>query len=297
MSTEIQDDATTPATSQELLPLSGCSFSWLHQAPLIDALRGLAENGLSTFELTTAPPHLFSPTFSPYERHELKRNMAAMGVQPISLNPSFVDLNLISTNPHIREVSEQQMRAEIELAHDLGASFVVLIPGRRHGLAPAPAEAVHWVLDDALERLVGRAVELGVTIALENSPYGFLGSGAELLEIADRIDSPNLGITYDVANALALEDPSEGLRRVARRLRLAHISDTWHDHWAHTSVGRGDVDFAAFAATLREIGFTGPTVYELVDNESPDGRLAADIANLAAAGWSAEVAPTLEVTR
>ena len=37
-----------------------------------------------------------------------------------SVNPSFVDINLISTNPEIREVSERQLTADIELAADLG---------------------------------------------------------------------------------------------------------------------------------------------------------------------------------
>ena len=41
------------------LPLSGCSFGWLHLAPLPDALRALARRGFSSLELTTAPPHLF----------------------------------------------------------------------------------------------------------------------------------------------------------------------------------------------------------------------------------------------
>ena len=43
------------------LPLSGCSFGWLHLAPLPDALRALASRGFRSLELTTAPPHLFAP--------------------------------------------------------------------------------------------------------------------------------------------------------------------------------------------------------------------------------------------
>ena len=76
------------------------------------------------------------------------------------------------------------------------------------------------------------------------------------------------------------------LDRIGPRLALAHISDTWRDTWAHTSAGRGEVNFPAFAAALTEIGFGGPTVYELVDGEDPEPRLAADLAALAAAGWA-----------
>ncbi len=272
------------------LPLSGCSFGWLHRRPLADALRVLARQGFRSVELTTAPPHLFTPAFGPYERRELARELATLGLEVVSVNPSFADLNLISTNPEIRAVTERQLRSEIELAADLGARYVVVIPGRRHALAPAPEAAAAAVLDEGLGRLLSRAAELDVIITLENSPYGYLGTAAELAEIVDRWKSPHLRITYDVANALAIEDPAEGVRQAGRHLALAHVSDAWRSRWAHTSVGRGDVDFAAFASALRQAGFAGPTVYELVDGEDPEPRLPADLAALRQAGWSPDAA-------
>jgi len=268
------------------LPLTGCTFGWLHLATLPDALRALAGHGFRSLELTTAPPHLFAPAFGPYERQELARTLAALGMRVVSVNPSFVDINLISTNPEISELSARQIIANLELAADLGAPFAVVIPGRRHALAPAPDEAARAVLDRQLARLVPRAEELGVTIALENSPYGYLGGSADLIEIVDRWGSSQLRITYDVANALAIEDPADGVRRIGPRLALAHISDSWRDSWAHTSAGRGEVDFPAFATALTDIGFGGPTVYELVDGEDPEPRLPADLAGLASAGWA-----------
>ena len=272
-------------TSPAGLPLSGCTFGWLHRAPLSDALRSLAAHGVRSAELTTAPPHLFSTYFGRYERLELTRLLRSLDMRVTSVNPSFADLNLISANPEFRALSERQMLAEIELAHDLGAPYVVLIPGRRHALAPAPDAAARAVLDSGLSVLVPRAIELGVTICLENSPYGYLGSAAALLEVITSHGSPNLRLVYDVANALAQEDPAAGVTTAADYLALAHVSDTWRDRWAHTSVGRGDVDFAAFARALSAAGFTGPTVYELVDGEDPEPRLDADLAALRKAGW------------
>jgi sugar phosphate isomerase/epimerase len=268
------------------LPLAGCTFGWLHRAPLVDALRALSAHGVRQIELTTAPPHLFTRHLGRYERKELARLLQRSNLTVTSVNPSFADINLISTNPEIREVSERQLAAEIELAADLGAGFVVVIPGRRHALAPAPDDAARAVLDEALGRLLDRATRLGVMIALENSPYGYLGSSADLLGIVKAWDSPNLRVAYDAANALGQEDPAEGVARLGHYLALAHVSDAWRTRWAHTSVGRGEVDFAGFAAALAaNSAFTGPTVYELVDGEDPAPRLAADLEALAAAGW------------
>jgi deoxyribonuclease-4 len=95
-------------------------------------------------------------------------------------------------------------------------------------------------------------------------------------------------LCYDVANGLAQEDPAEGVRAIGPRLGLAHISDTPRSPWQHTSPGRGEVDFAAFAAALTEVGYSRPTVYELVDDEDPGPRLADDLAALATYGWRPE---------
>lgn len=276
--------AATPSLGN--LPLSGCTYGWLYHEPLYKALRCLAEHGFSTFELTTAPPHLSSSGLGAFEKFDLLRTMRNLGLQPVSINPGFLDINLISSNPEFQKASERQMAAEIDLASDVGARIVVLIPGRRHALAPAPEDACRWLLEDALGRLTTRAERRGITLTLENNPYGFLGSADEQFALVESIDSPHLGLTYDVANALAVEDPCDGLRRVRSRLKLAHVSDTWRNRWAHTSIGRGEVNFAAFAETLVEIGFTGPTVYELVDGEPPGPRLDADLELLRRAGWS-----------
>jgi sugar phosphate isomerase/epimerase len=268
------------------LPLSGCSFGWLHLAPLPDALRALARHGFGSLELTTAPPHLSAPDVGPQARRELARLLAALGLRLTSVNPSFVDINLVSTNPEFRELSERQLIANIELAADLGAPYVVVIPGRRHALAPAPDEAARSVLDEGLHRLLARADQLDVTIALENSPYGYLGRAGDLAAIAASYDSPRLRLTYDVANALAIEDPADGVREAAGYLALAHVSDTWRDKWAHTVAGTAEVDFGGFARALAGVGFTGPTVYELVDGLDPEPRLPAGLAALAEAGWA-----------
>ncbi|MFY9775687.1 MAG: hypothetical protein WAK28_14075, partial [Trebonia sp.] len=75
------------------LPLAGCTFGWLHQAPLADALRELAAHDVRAVELTTAPPHLFTRHFGRYERKDLARLLRGLGIQVISVNPSYADIN------------------------------------------------------------------------------------------------------------------------------------------------------------------------------------------------------------
>jgi deoxyribonuclease-4 len=268
------------------LALAGSTFGYLHHRSLSEALDDLARHGLTAIELTPAPPHLHPPALGAYDRRALRRALEHRGLTCLSVNPSFADLNLISTNPEFRELSLRQIESGLELAEDLAAPFHVVVPGRRHALAPAPADDARAVLLAGLERLLDAAERRGVTLVLENSPYGFLGSSDDLVGISNSIDHPRLGLCYDVANALPQEDPAAGVRALGPRLGLAHVSDTPRSPWRHTSPGRGEVDFEAFAAALRDVGYAAPTVYELVDEEDPAPRLADDLAALERHGWS-----------
>lgn len=270
------------------LVLGGTTYSWLHQQNLSYALTKLAEAGFRFTELTTAAPHLQSPMFGFYDRQALKKELDSLGLRVTSLNPGFLDINLISPSDDFREASIRHMIAEIELAHDLDAPYVIAIPGRRHLLSPVSDESAAAAIDSALERMLTRAEPLGITVLLETSPYGFLGGGPSLVEVVERNASSHLGIAYDCANTLNNEDVRDGVHAVAKHLRLAHVSDTKHDHWLHTSPGRGDVDFQKYADALREVGYAGPTIYELVDLEDPDPRLADDIAYFGQFGWGLE---------
>jgi sugar phosphate isomerase/epimerase len=268
------------------LALGGTTYSWLHQAPLREAFRALAETGFGQVELTSAAPHLQAGGFGKYERHELRRELAALGLTLTSTNPGFLDINLISPSNDFRRASVEAILGELELAHDLEAPIVIAMVGRRHALSPAPDEACRWWLDQALELLVDRATRLGVTIALETSPYGYLGDARQLAELVDHVDSSHLGIAYDVANTINQEDPLDGVRTAGHRIRIAHMSDTWRDRWAHTSPGRGEVDFERFARALRSVDFDGVTIFELIDLEPPLPRLREDIAAFEKFGWS-----------
>lgn len=268
------------------LALGGTTYSWLHQAPLHTAIQQLTEIGFQQIEIATAAPHLQATSFGKFERHELRRTLTSCGLTVTSTSPGALDINLISPNNDFRRTSLAALLAELELAHDLEAPIVILIPGRRHPLSPAPEEACRWWLDQALEILLDRAGKLGVTIALETSPYPYLGDARQLSELVDHICSPNLGIAYDVANTINLEDPLEGVLTAGHRIRIAHVSDTWRDRWAHTSPGRGEVDFESYIRALRFIGFDGVTIYELIDLEPPLPRLYDDIAAFGKLGWS-----------
>jgi sugar phosphate isomerase/epimerase len=279
---------TAPIAAERPLALGVTTFAWLYQAPLPDVLRRLEDAGVASFELAALHPHV-GDLRDPSERAKVRRSTSATSLTPVSVNPTFVDINLVSTDPLFRAASVERMLTQIELAADIGAPRVVSMIGRLHALYPATPGELHDWLAEALDRLLPVAQEREVVLCLENSPFGYMATGADLRQVVLECNDPHLRILYDAANALAVEDAGQGIAGVKGELEFAHISDCWRHRWAHTSPGRGEVDFRGFAQALRSAGFQGPTIYELIDGEPVDVRLEADLARFETFGWSRSV--------
>ena len=67
------------------------------------------------------------------------------------------------------------------------------------------------------------------------------------------------------------EDTAAGLRQVAPRLGIVHLSDTGRQAWRHDPVGEGSCDFAGFGVALREIGYSRTSMLEIVSEQPIPG--------------------------
>lgn len=266
------------------LPLATANFGYFYRRGLEESLRDIADAGYSRLELSLGPPHIDLSNLGAEERRRVKQETDRLELDVVSTNA--IELNPISLNDDLKEATYRQYRAAIELTAELGGGSAVMITGRRNALIPTPEKQARDLLRAQLERLLPVAESLEVTIALEPVPFGFLQTARELAPFVRELGADRLGITLDCANCyFAGADPSQEVADSGGLTAIAHISDTWRNRWAHTRVGAAEIDFAAFASALRESGFTGTTVYELVDGEDPAPRLRADRAALAEWGW------------
>ena len=112
------------------LTVGACTYSWLWDLSLQDAVRRIADMGFKYFELMSAPPHCWPRDWSAADRTAFRRLYESLGLHLSSVNPTFLDLNMASPNPGIREETIRQLRETIQLAHDLGAGIVVVAGGR-----------------------------------------------------------------------------------------------------------------------------------------------------------------------
>lgn len=130
----------------------------------------------------------------------------------------------------------------------------------------------HEESDPSFAKLKQRLIQVADAFQARGIALG-LETGQEtatvLLDFLTKLNRPNLGVNFDPANMILYDkgNPIEALRTLGPWIRQVHIKDavrtstpgTWGDE---VVAGMGEVDWAAFFATLKEIGFAGDLCIE-----------------------------------
>src|SRR5262249_48094721 len=101
----------------------------------------------------------------------------------------------------------------------------------------------------------------------------------QFLELMQHLDSPAIGLNFDIGHAYCVGDePAPTIRRMAPYIRHFHLEDIAATRVHHHLVpGEGAIDFAATLSAIKEIGYDGWITVELypyVDNPDDAARTA-----------------------
>lgn len=263
------------------------TFSYLWSATAIDAIVELSGHGFSVFEVPISAPHCWPDEMSPSARATAKRRMQDCGASVRSLNAGGYDINLASPAANMRRKSTDHIKDVIDLAYAWGAVDVVISPGtRRPMISPSLEKTFGW-LYESLDVLVPYAEQAGVRLLLENTPYCFRPTFAEMLGVVEEVGSDRLKIVYDVANAAYInEDPVACLLSGHSAIGLVHISDTGLDVWGHDPIGTGIIDFEALGKAIEATCKVENVVLEIIRENEPLGSINTGIAELKKRGWN-----------
>jgi len=169
------------------------------------------------------------------------------------------------------EQNRANIRATVGLAQQLGLKLITF----HAGFLP------HEETDPNFAKMLQRLAETADVFKAADITLG-LETGQEtasvLVQLLQKLQRPNVGVNFDPANMILYDkgDPIAALRTLGPWIRQVHIKDarrtkvpgTWGEE---VVVGTGEVDWRAFFATLRELGFTGDLV---IEREAGDQRVA-----------------------
>jgi sugar phosphate isomerase/epimerase len=210
---------------------------------------------------------------------EHRVSISALGYYPNPLDP----------NPEASKVAVNHLRRVITAAKKLGLRHVNTFVGR------------DWTrsLDDNWPRflktwrpLIAFAEDHGVRIGIENCPMSFTRdewpggknlatSPAIWRRMFSDIPSDSFGLNFDPSHfALQFMEPASALREFQSKLFHLHAKDVKIDRARLNDVGAfaeplkwhqpripgfGEIDWAKFMGTLREVGYDGPVCIEVED--------------------------------
>ena len=193
----------------------------------------------------------------------LRRQAEDNGIELIclSIHQDFVDPDKAGRDKNI-----EHTRHCIDIAHDLGISYIRLNSGRwntiksfdelmaNRGIEPVlpgftEDDGFNWCIESIMECLPA-AEKAGVVLALENH-WGLTRTPKGLLRIVNAIDSPWLGVLMDTGNFL--EDPYNKLEQIATQTVFVQ---------AKTYYGGGewytlDLDYPRIAQILKRANYQG----------------------------------------
>jgi sugar phosphate isomerase/epimerase len=259
----------------------GCVWD-MNAAAAVDAL---AAEGFRSFEFIAMPPHLDPRRASPAEVRDLRRAVERAQGEVLALDLPSNDINLASTSQDVVDFTIESYGATLRLAGELGARWVVVLPGRRHLLLPPHDDRLLNICRAAMDQLVPVAERCGVRLLIENHPQTLLPDADSIAtflthERYDRVDA-----LYDIANGFAIgESLNTAVAALKPFLGMVHVSDSPTGQWRHDPIGTGDIDFAATRTVLASHGFEGPIVAEIIA-PNPVAQLVQARAALRTAGW------------
>ena len=193
----------------------------------------------------------------------LRRQAEDNGIELIclSIHQDFVDPDKVERDKNI-----EHTRHCIDIAHDLGISYIRLNSGRwntiksfdelmaNRGIEPVlpgftEDDGFNWCIESIMECLPA-AEKAGVVLALENH-WGLTRTPEGLLRIVNAINSPWLGVLRDTGNFL--EDPYDKLEQIAKQTVFVQAK-TYHGGGEWYTL---DLDYLRIAQILKRANYQG----------------------------------------
>ena len=269
-----------------------------------DTIGKIAELGYSGIEVLADVPHA-RPSFLLEERkqsirdHLSDNNLQVANVNAFMMNavadprqpywhPGWTD-----PDPHYRAIRREHTKRALQLAKEIGAPNLTTEPGGQLTEDQSWSDGADLFYDELMP-CVEVAEELDVALLIEPEPELLIEKFNQYLEFVDRIDSPIVGLNFDIGHAYCMsEDPQDWVAKMAPHTKHYHFEDIADTRvHKHLIPGHGAVDFEATLQAIDATGYDGWITVELypyIDNPDDAAREAREYLTAAMAKLGIEV--------
>jgi len=272
------------------LKVAASTFPFLYSMSGLDALRHLHGLGYRAFEMMIFPPHCWPPELTYGQRKEIRAFMDGEGCVFSSFCYPALDNNPNSVDRIMRDYTLDRYKEAFDLAAEWNCPYVVAIPGPVNSLINPPYDWMRKWFVEAMQELLEHSKDMDVQLLLENVPFTFLPTYQDMVGVAKEIGG-DVAMNYDICNAAYIrEDVGAAIRDMGALVKNVHMSDSGYEEFKHDRLGTGIVDPAPAAAALKEIGYDGYTILEIITDANqpgadPDGDIRASQKIIEEHGW------------
>ena len=182
------------------------------------------------------------------------------------MNMAHWEFPLSSSNPKDVDKSVAGMETSLRNAKLWGAETVLLVPAvvNEHVRYQQAYERSQKVIR---ERILPKAEELKIIVAVEEVWNKFLLSPMEFATYVDSFKSPWVRAYFDVGNVLLYGYPQDWIRTLGKRIVRIHMKDFKWDgekerfYWKN--IGEGDLNWQEVRKALAEVGYNGWVTCEI----------------------------------
>jgi sugar phosphate isomerase/epimerase len=248
-----------------------------------DTIARVAGLGYKGIELLADVPHAWPAGLLPERIDAIRRALDDAGLAISNINAFMMNAvadprqpywhpGWIDPDPHYRAIRREHTKRALKLAQQLGAPHITTEPGGP--LAPGQTrEDASKIFYEELMPCIEVAEACGVGLLIEPEPELLIERFDQYLEFVARIDSPRVGLNFDVGHAYCVgEDPQDWVARMAKHTVHYHLEDIAPTRvHQHLVPGRGAIDFAATLEAIRNTHYDGWLTVELYPYlDSPD---------------------------
>jgi hexulose-6-phosphate isomerase len=241
--------------------------------PLVKLLDPLKKAGFEGIQLgVSEPPGELTLRTSDADVTRLAKACRDAGIEPHSI---YGGIRFFREDEADRKRGMDDAKRTLEIAQLLGARTVLIHPGQ---LTPAVPYDECWKLAvEGLQTLKGKAESTHLRLGLENVWNKFLMSPIEFRILLAEVDSPQVGIWFDIGNVVVFGYPEQWLRILGSKPLVGiHIKDFKRgpgDHFGtydgFVPLFHGSVNWPAVMRQLAANGFDDYLITEVSLGKQP----------------------------
>jgi sugar phosphate isomerase/epimerase len=256
--------------------------------PIQETIERIAAIGYRGIELLADVPHAWPAGLLAEQKQAIRRALDDNGLEISNINAFMMNAvadprqpywhpSWIDPDPHYRAIRREHTKRSLKLAHDLAAPHITTEPGGPLFPGQTWVSAANLFYEELMP-CIELAERLEVPLLIEPEPGLLIERFAQYLLFVERIDSPMVGLNFDVGHAFCVgEDPQNWIATMSKQTRHYHLEDIAATRvHQHLVPGQGAIDYAATLAAIAATGYAGWLTVELYPYVDGPDRAARD---------------------